>query len=96
MIKIAEALWSSEPSRTSRLCSQAGVEYAVGGLPVVEAAGAGGRGTLGLFTLAAPPCAPTMSPPSTATATSTPATRPMVAYMLSAISGLFAKPAWRS
>jgi D-mannonate dehydratase len=40
MIKIAEALWSPEPSRLSRLCSQAGVEHAVGGLPVVEAAGA--------------------------------------------------------
>ncbi len=33
MIKLAEALWSSEPSRTSRLCRQAGVKYAVGGLP---------------------------------------------------------------
>ena len=36
------------------------------------------------------PLAPTTSRPSTVTATSTPATRPMVAYMLSAISGLFA------
>ena len=43
MIKIAEALWSSEPSRTSRLCAQAGVEYVVGGLPVVEATGPGGE-----------------------------------------------------
>jgi mannonate dehydratase len=33
LIKLAEALWSSEPSRTSRLCRQAGVKYAVGGLP---------------------------------------------------------------
>jgi mannonate dehydratase len=33
LIKIAEALWSPEPSRTSRLCRQAGIEYAVGGLP---------------------------------------------------------------
>jgi mannonate dehydratase len=33
MIKLAEALWSAQPSLVSRLCRQAGVEYAVGGLP---------------------------------------------------------------
>ena len=38
LIKIAEALWSSQPSRVSRLCRQAGVEYAVGGLPLVDPA----------------------------------------------------------
>jgi mannonate dehydratase len=36
MVKIAEALWSPEPSRISRLCRQAGVDYAVGGLPVID------------------------------------------------------------
>lgn len=36
MLKIAEALWTSEPSRLSRLCRQAGVEYVVGGLPVID------------------------------------------------------------
>jgi mannonate dehydratase len=37
MIKLAEALWSPQPSLVSRLCQQAGVEYAVGGLPVIDA-----------------------------------------------------------
>lgn len=37
MIKIAEALWSPEPSLLSRLCLQAGVQDAVGGLPATEA-----------------------------------------------------------
>jgi mannonate dehydratase len=37
MIKLAEALWSPQPSRISRICQQAGVEHAVGGLPVVDA-----------------------------------------------------------
>ena len=36
MIKLAEALWSPQPSLVSRLCQQAGVEYAVGGLPVID------------------------------------------------------------
>jgi mannonate dehydratase len=36
MIKLAEALWSPQPSLVSRLCRQAGVEYAVGGLPVID------------------------------------------------------------
>jgi mannonate dehydratase len=36
MIKLAEALWSAQPSLVSRLCQQAGIEYAVGGLPVVD------------------------------------------------------------
>ncbi len=36
MIKLAEALWSPQPSLVSRLCHQAGVEYAVGGLPVID------------------------------------------------------------
>jgi mannonate dehydratase len=36
MVTIAEALWSPEPSRISRLCRQAGVEHAVGGLPVID------------------------------------------------------------
>jgi mannonate dehydratase len=36
MVKIAEALWSPEPSRISRLCRQAGVEHAVGGLPAID------------------------------------------------------------
>ena len=40
MVKIAEAIWSPEPSRISRLCRQAGVDYAVGGLPVVDAGSA--------------------------------------------------------
>jgi mannonate dehydratase len=40
MVKIAEALWSPEPSRVSRLCRQAGVDYAVGGLPAVDTASA--------------------------------------------------------
>jgi len=35
VIKIAEAIWSPQPSLVSRLCRQAGVRYAVGGLPVV-------------------------------------------------------------
>jgi mannonate dehydratase len=43
MIKIAEALWSSEPNRTSRLCCQAGVEYVVGGLPVIDTRSATGE-----------------------------------------------------
>ncbi|HTW07086.1 MAG TPA: mannonate dehydratase [Acidimicrobiales bacterium] len=34
MIQLAEALWSPQPSRLSRLCRQAGVVHAVGGLPV--------------------------------------------------------------
>jgi len=38
LIKIAEAIWSPQPSRLSRLCRQAGVDYAVGGLPVVDPA----------------------------------------------------------
>jgi mannonate dehydratase len=33
MIKLAEALWSPNPSRVNTICRQAGVEYAVGGLP---------------------------------------------------------------
>lgn len=33
MVKIAEALWSPEPTLVLRLCQQAGVRYAVGGLP---------------------------------------------------------------
>jgi mannonate dehydratase len=36
VIKLAEAIWSPEPSRLSRLCRQAGVNHAVGGLPVVD------------------------------------------------------------
>ncbi|MGD0810238.1 MAG: mannonate dehydratase [Acidimicrobiales bacterium] len=36
MIKLAEALWSPQPSLVSRLSLQAGVEYAVGGLPAVD------------------------------------------------------------
>ncbi len=36
MIKIAEAIWSPEPSRLSRLCAQAGVAHAVGGLPKID------------------------------------------------------------
>jgi mannonate dehydratase len=36
VIKLAEALWSAQPSLVSRLCRQAGVEYAVGGLPVID------------------------------------------------------------
>ena len=36
MVTIAEALWSPEPSRISRLCRQAGVEHAVGGLPTID------------------------------------------------------------
>lgn len=36
MVKIAEAIWSPEPSRISRICSQAGVRYVVGGLPAVD------------------------------------------------------------
>lgn len=43
MIKIAEALWSPEPSRLSRLSRQAGVDYAVGGLPAIDAAGGSGE-----------------------------------------------------
>jgi mannonate dehydratase len=39
MIKIAEALWSPEPSLLATLCRQAGVEYAVGGLPAVDLRG---------------------------------------------------------
>lgn len=42
MIKLAEALWSPYPSRVNTLCRQAGVEYAVGGLPAgTETAGTG-------------------------------------------------------
>jgi mannonate dehydratase len=37
MIKLAEALWSPNPSRINTLCRQAGVEYAVGGLPPSDA-----------------------------------------------------------
>jgi mannonate dehydratase len=33
MIKLAEAIWSPEQSRLSRLCRQAGVDFVVGGLP---------------------------------------------------------------
>jgi hypothetical protein len=36
MIKIAEALWSPEPSLLLKLCRQLGVDYAVGGLPLVD------------------------------------------------------------
>jgi mannonate dehydratase len=39
VIKLAEALWSAQPSLVSRLCRQAGVEYAVGGLPVIDTKG---------------------------------------------------------
>ncbi len=33
MVRIAEALWSPEPTLVLKLCQQAGVRYAVGGLP---------------------------------------------------------------
>lgn len=36
MFKLAEAIWTPGPSRLSRLCAQAGVKYAVGGLPIVD------------------------------------------------------------
>lgn len=36
MMKIAEALWSPEPSLLTTLCRQAGVDHAVGGLPAVD------------------------------------------------------------
>src|SRR5690348_17035833 len=36
MIKIAEALWSPEPSLAAALCRQAGVDHIVGGLPAVD------------------------------------------------------------
>jgi mannonate dehydratase len=37
MIKLAEAMWSPNPSRVNTICRQAGVEHAVGGLPANEA-----------------------------------------------------------
>jgi mannonate dehydratase len=36
VIKLAEALWSPQPSLVSRLSQQSGVGYAVGGLPVID------------------------------------------------------------
>jgi mannonate dehydratase len=43
VLKIAEALVSPQPSRLNRLCRQAGVDYAVGALPVLDPATAPGE-----------------------------------------------------
>jgi mannonate dehydratase len=51
MIKLAEALWSPNPSRVNTLCRQAGVAYAVGGLPPSDATLRAGENSWDYFPL---------------------------------------------